>query len=86
MIKFGDKRRPVGRFIPQPILARFDRIADWLDVPIFTMPNGFKFERWIPLIVITTLPLCALWALWVGWKLAFTAGPLLTLMVVIWLW
>jgi hypothetical protein len=85
MIEFGGKHRPVGRYVPRAILNRFDRAADWLDVPMFTV-RGFKVERWFIPITIATIITCAVWAHWVGWLYAFSIGPLMTAIILIWLW
>jgi hypothetical protein len=86
MIEFGAKHRPVGRYVPRAILDRFDRVADWLDVPMFTV-RGFKVERWFIPIAIATIASCAAWGYWTGaWWMAFTVGPLMTVMMLIWLW
>jgi hypothetical protein len=75
MMKFGSKNRPVGRYVPRVILDRFDIMADWLDIELFSM-RGQKIERWELAHIICCILSCVVYAQWVGWFYAFTIGPL----------
>lgn len=83
MIEWGDRSRPVARWIPQAIVRVFDKWADWMDGKVFVIrsyslrgegerypaPILYEVERWDVANVIFCIVLSICYAIWLGsWK------------------
>lgn len=73
-MKWGGEHRPVARWLPAVIVARFDRVADWLDVEV-GHAFGFTIERWDILNVVVMFA-CALIYAWTlgAWAYVIIGG------------
>lgn len=90
-MEWGDRSRPVARWVPQPIVRVFDRWADWMDVEVFAIrshtirnhpaypaPILYSVERWDIANLIAMVVSSVVYAWWIGsWVKGLILGPLM---------